>query len=249
ERRPLQLFIARKTQEVVTGRGHVGVGQTFEREVGPVPPGIDRPGDRCVQRLDVGEILFGCAPQRDVAVRAADRDLDASPVERRERILQADPKPADDQVGLAPLLGVFVLGQVLIAQAAAEIGDVPTVAALHDLRFSGAGQGLLVERVGDDFADRLRYAPVVENLLDVEVEEGYRPSQSQASSTVAKYATSISVTLPSRSRRWPAAVSLSCRTMLKSLRPAARTSGSHSRLARSWSARFSTRCLRQSASS
>ena len=112
----------------------------------------------------------------------------------RQRVLEPDSELADHKIRAAPLLGVLVLCQVLVAEAAAKVGDVPSVAALHDLKFGAAAQRLLIEGVGDDLAGGLGYAPVVEDLFDVEVEKRslalrrclYLPSHSLASSTEAK---------------------------------------------------------------
>jgi hypothetical protein len=69
------------------------------------------------------------------------------------------------------LLRVLVLGEVLVAKAPSEVGHVPAVAPLDDLRLGGAAQRVLVEGVGDDLTNGFRNSPVVEDLLDVEVEQ------------------------------------------------------------------------------
>src|SRR5581483_4564244 len=142
-----------------------------EDEVGAGALRVRRPGDGRVQRRHVREVALGRALERDVGERAPDVDADASAVERRQRVLQPHAELADHDVGAAALLRVLVLRQVLVAQAASEIADVPTVLALRDLDLGRPRQRLLVERVRDDLAHRLGHVPVVEDLLDVEVEE------------------------------------------------------------------------------
>src|SRR3954470_21490140 len=69
------------------------------------------------------------------------------------------------------LLRALVLAEVGVAQAPAGVSDVPTpllVLADHGLR--GVGDRLLVDGVGDQFADRERDRPVFEDLPDVQVE-------------------------------------------------------------------------------
>jgi hypothetical protein len=166
----LELLVAAKAQEVVLRRRHVGVGETTEPEVGALASPIRWWSDGRVQRLDVGEIALGRARQRDVVVRAADANVDASPMERRQRVLQADAEFPYDQVSLAPLLRILILGEVLIAEAPAEVADVPPVLAFDDLGLGGAAERLLIQGVGDDLPYRLGQAPVIEDLLDVEVE-------------------------------------------------------------------------------
>jgi hypothetical protein len=92
-------------------------------------------------------------------------------VERRQRILQADTELADDEVA-GPLLVRLVLRQVVVAQAATTVPDVPHAGiVLHDRRPLGASdEGVLVERVGDDLAQRMGRRPVLQHLLDVEIE-------------------------------------------------------------------------------
>src|SRR5260370_37583429 len=124
-----------------------------------------------MQGPDIGEVARRRALQRDVAVRAANLRPDPAPVEGRERILQTYPELADDQLGLALLLRVLVLGEVLVVQPASEIRDVPSIAALDDLRRSGTAERLLVEGIGDHLPDCFRHAPVVEDLLAVAVEK------------------------------------------------------------------------------
>ncbi len=68
---------------------------------------------------------------------------------------------------------------------------MPAVAALDDLGFRGAAQRLLVEGVGDDLADGLGHAPVVEDLLDVQVEQR-RPRSRQLRQAQASTSTRYS---------------------------------------------------------
>ena len=124
-----------------------------------------------MQRLHVGEVALRRPLQRDVCLSGADRHLDAPTIESGKRILQTNSEFANHKRGLAPLLGILVLGQVLVVKPAAEVRDVPAVAPLDDLWFGSAAERLLVERVRDDLADRLGHAPVVEDLLDIEVEK------------------------------------------------------------------------------
>ena len=139
-----------------------------------------------MEGLDVREVALGGALEREVGVRAANLDRDAAPVESRQRVFQADPELADDQVGLASLLGVFVLGQMLVTQATPEVGDMPSVAALEDLGLRRAAERLLVEGVGDHLSDGFGHAPVVQDLFDVEVEKRHLPLDCQG---LARYLT------------------------------------------------------------
>ena len=166
-----QLLVAGEAEKVIPGRGHVRVRQRAQGEISPVSFRLRRRRDGRVQRLHVGEVALGGTLQGDVGLWRADLHLDAAAVKRGERILQPDPELTDHELGLPALLGILVLGQVLVVKAAAEVGDVPPVATLDDARLGRAAECLLVERVGDHFADRLGHAPVVEDLLDVEVEE------------------------------------------------------------------------------
>ena len=109
-----------------------------------------------------------------VGLWCADLHLDAAAVKRGERILQPDPELADHELGFPALLGILVLGQVLVVKAAAEVRDMPSVATLDDAWLGRAAECLLVERVGDHLADRLGHVPVIEDLLDIQVEEGRR---------------------------------------------------------------------------
>ena len=124
-----------------------------------------------MQRLHVGEVGFGRLAQRDVGVRAADAHVDAATFEGGQRVLQAHAELADHKVRFAPLLQALVLGQVLVAESPPEVRDVPAVAALDDLWLGRAAERLLVEGVGDDLAHSLGDAPMVEDLLDVEVKQ------------------------------------------------------------------------------
>lgn len=60
------------------------------------------------------------------------------------------------------LLGILILRQVLVPQAAAAVCDVPaSVRVLEDRRRCRPGECLLVERVGDQLADREGDGPVL----------------------------------------------------------------------------------------
>ena len=59
---------------------------------------------------------------------------------------------------------------MLIAEPAAPGADVPAVLGVpEDLRFRRPGERLLVEGVGDHLAQGVRYRPVLQHPLDVEV--------------------------------------------------------------------------------
>ena len=72
---------------------------------------------------------------------------------------------------MGQLLLVLVLGQVLVTEAAAPVADVPAGRGIpEDLRLLRTGERLLVEGVGDHLAQRVRYCPVFQHPLDIEVE-------------------------------------------------------------------------------
>src|SRR5919206_3303336 len=104
------------------------------------------------------------------------------------------------------LLRALVLGEVGVAQAAAGVGDVPTsllVLADHGLR--GVGDRLLVDRVGDQFADRERDRPVFEDLADVQV-EGLNARAGARGSHAARMPSACDISqrrqLPARRAAW-----------------------------------------------
>jgi hypothetical protein len=94
-----------------------------------------------VERGDVVEpvlVLFG---GRDRAELGHDPHLDPSTIEGRERVLQADAELPDNLARVGELLLVLVLGQVFIADAAAEVVDMPRlVRILRDGRFGSRGE-------------------------------------------------------------------------------------------------------------
>ena len=100
----------------------------------------------------------------------ADLDADPAPVEHRQRVLQPHAELPDD-LRAGQLLRVLVLRQVLIPQAAAIIGDVPGASGiLVDCRLGCLRQRLLVQGIRDELAYGERHGPMLENLLDVQVE-------------------------------------------------------------------------------
>ena len=127
--------------------------------------------DDGVQRDDVAEAVLGLFGQADRAVRRRDPHADAVAVERRQRVLQPDAELADNHVA-GPLLVRLVLRQVLVSQPAAAVADVPHAAVvLDDLRpVDASEEGVLVEGVGDDLTQRMGRGPVLQHLLDVEIE-------------------------------------------------------------------------------
>ena len=124
-----------------------------------------------MERLDVVEAVFGLLPGGDIAVAAPDDDGDPVAIECGQGVFQPDSELADDLVRVGQLLLVLVLSQVLVAEPAASVPDVPAVIDVpEDLRFRRPGEGLLVEGVGDHLAQGVRYRPVLQHPLDVEVE-------------------------------------------------------------------------------
>src|SRR5204863_3330925 len=107
----------------------------------------------------------------DVAEPGSDADTDPPAVERRQGVLQPDAELADDLLRVGQLLAVLVLREVLVAEPASEVANVPaTPGVLRDFGIRAAGQRRLVERVRDHLADRMRDRPVLQDALDVEVE-------------------------------------------------------------------------------
>ena len=77
-------------------------------------------------------------------------------------VLQADAELAHDLVRMGQLLLVLVLGQVLVAEPSAPVANMPApLGVLEDLRLAGPGESLLIEGVGDHFAQGMRYCPVL----------------------------------------------------------------------------------------
>ena len=140
-------------------------------ELGADEAGFGWVGDQRVERLDVVEAVLGLFPGGDVTMAAPDDDGDSVAVECGQGVLQPDPELADDLVRMSQLLLVLLLGQVLVAEPAASVPDVPAVIDVpEDLRFRRPGEGLLVEGVGDHLAQGVRHRPILQHRLDVEVE-------------------------------------------------------------------------------
>ena len=132
------------------------VSDAAQLDVGADQRRVGRLGDDRVERRNVAEAVLGLLGRRDVAEPRPEPDADAPPIERREGVLEPDAELADDRLGVCQLLPVLVLGQVLVAEPAAEVADVPaTVGVLADLGLGGAGQGGLVEGVRDQLPDRV----------------------------------------------------------------------------------------------
>ena len=171
ELRAFELLVTGEAQKVIPRRRHVRVRQPVQDEIGPATLRLRWRRDRRMKRLHVGEVALGGALQCDIRLGRPDLDLDAATIKRGQRVLQPDAELADHQVGLAAFFGILVLSQVLVVQPTTEVRDVPPVAPFDDLWFGRTAERVLVERVGDDLADRFGHAPVVEDLLDVQVEE------------------------------------------------------------------------------
>jgi hypothetical protein len=140
-------------------------------ELGAGEAGVGWFGDQRVECLDVREAVLGLLSGGDVAVAAHDDDGDPVTVEGGQGILQPDAELADDLVRVGQLLLILVLGQVLVPEPAAPVADVPAALGVpEDLRLAGPGERLLVEGVGDHFAQGVRHRPVLQHSLDVEVE-------------------------------------------------------------------------------
>jgi hypothetical protein len=87
-----------------------------------------------MERRDVAKAMLVLLGGRDVAEAGSDPNLDAVPVERREGVLEADPELPDHLLGVAELLAILVLGEVLVPKPATEVADVPpTIGVLADL--------------------------------------------------------------------------------------------------------------------
>lgn len=118
------------------------------------------------------EVALGHLSKGDLAVCGQNDHGNTIAMESCHRILQANPKLANDFPGILELLGVFVLREVLVSEPASEIADSPVaIIGLEDLDVCGIGQLLFVDRIGDEFADRMRALPRFENLLDVQIEQ------------------------------------------------------------------------------
>jgi hypothetical protein len=128
-----------------------------------------------VEGLDVGEAVLLPAVEADGTVRAAHRHVDVVAEERGEGVLQPHAELADD-AGVIALLVRLVLREVLVAQAPPLVADVPGAVGrpLDDRRRLDAHDGVLVEGVGDDLPQRVRRRPVLEDLLDIQVERVVR---------------------------------------------------------------------------
>jgi hypothetical protein len=102
-------------------------------------------------------------------VTRPDRDANPAAVEDRERILEPHPELAD-HICMAEFLRVLPLGQVLMAETAAIVADDPAAIVHRDGGLISGRHVHLIDRVRDDLSHCELDRPLVEDVLDVEVE-------------------------------------------------------------------------------
>lgn len=94
------------------------------------------------------EVTLGYLGKSDLAVGGPNDHGDTIAMEGCHRILQADPKLANDLPGILKLLGVFVLCEVLVSKPTSEIADSPVaIFGLEYVDVGGIGQLLFVDRI------------------------------------------------------------------------------------------------------
>ena len=121
-----------------------------------------------MERHNIIEVALGYLSKGDLAVCGSNIHGDTIAMEGCHRIFQANPKLANDLPGIPELLGVFLLREVLVSEPASEIADSPVaIFGLDDLDVGGVGQFLFVDRIGNEFTDRMRALLSFEDLLDV----------------------------------------------------------------------------------
>lgn len=175
ECRPLEDLVARVAKEEGLGRLDILVANPGDGHVRADQGRVAWQVDYHVESRDVVEAVLREASKGHVGVPGTDHHVGSASIEAGEGVLKADPELADHELWVPELLAVFLLGEILVAKPPAKVADVPApVAILVDLRLSCLGEARLIERVGDQLAQRVRDRPMLEDPLHVEVEGGHR---------------------------------------------------------------------------